>query len=488
MSTTKVSPTPVVTVAIDGDTVTVDGERVEHDGTRDVHEVAVHTVARNVAQPLNRPVRTTATDHNGETRLVVHPDGHTEEVESPTDDHANNKRPASKAAPQSLAPEPAAHEFTESDTSSNDANELDSTTWGRVAGGVLSGERGGTSRGAHPGARAESPANDQPVNDANPHNGDPGKHAVHRRSEESRQTHSFLSPQDDDDPATQGLRGLLGRIGLRSGPSEAEKRERSEIRSISRHWPGPRTIAVVNGKGGANKTPTTIVLAALFARNGGTGCLAWDHNDTRGTLGWRTEQGPHTASVLDLLPATDDLMRPDARAADLAAYVHHQTADKYDVLRSNPALLANDLRLTPETFDAVHRVATKYYRLTFIDSGNDESQPHWLRMIDRADQLVMATTTRPDHAEAGRLLLDSLRDRDTQSAELADNAVVIVSQADREEAAAETIAGGYDGLAREAVTIPYDQGMRSPWLRSAALAPSTWRAYRKAAAAIADGL
>jgi hypothetical protein len=139
-------------------------------------------------------------------------------------------------------------------------------------------------------------------------------------------------------------------------------------------------------------------------------------------------------------------------------------------------------------FDAVYAVAAKYYRLILVDSGNDETAPHWLRMIDVADQLVVATTTRPDHAEAGRLLLEALRDRDTHSAALADQAVVIVSQADREEASAATIAAGYDGLARTAVTIPYDRAMRTPWLRLDNLESATRRAYLAAASAVAVGL
>jgi len=189
-----------------------------------------------------------------------------------------------------------------------------------------------------------------------------------------------------------------------------------------------------------------------------------------------------------MLPYTGRLMEPTARAADLAAYVNHQTVDKYDVLRSNPTMLPHQQRLTAEDFDAVHAVASKYYRLVFVDSGNDETAPHWLRMIDHADQLVVATTTRPDHAEAARLLLDALRARDEHSAALADQAVVVVSQADREEASAATIAAGYDGLARTAVTIPYDKAMRDPWLRLDNLAPATQRAYLAAAAAVAAGL
>ncbi|MGL5866084.1 MAG: AAA family ATPase [Dermatophilaceae bacterium] len=299
---------------------------------------------------------------------------------------------------------------------------------------------------------------------------------------------SFLADQRMSAPQLTGWKALLARVGIKSGPTAREVARWEDERAISQHWPGPRTIAVLNGKGGAGKTPATALLSAMFARAGGSGVLAWDNNVTRGTLGWRTESGLHEATVLDLIPHTDQLLTPSARAADLAAFVHHQTIDKYDVLRSNPLLLSTEQKLTPDQLDAVHAVAAKYYRLIVMDSGNDEGDNLWLRMIDHADQIVVATTTRPDHAEAGRLLLNALAQRDEHSARLADQAVVVVSQADREEADAASIARGYDALARSVVTIPYDPAMREQWLRVDNLTAATQRAYLRAAAEVAAGL
>ncbi|WP_331456374.1 ParA family protein, partial [Tsukamurella conjunctivitidis] len=129
---------------------------------------------------------------------------------------------------------------------------------------------------------------------------------------------SFLTQQQSEEPATQGWRGLMTHLGMRLSPSEAERAERADVQAVSQHWPGPRTIAIVNGKGGAGKTPTTVLLSAVFARYGGAGVLAWDNNQTRGTLGWRTEQGPHEATLLELLPQVDRLLSTSAQSADLA--------------------------------------------------------------------------------------------------------------------------------------------------------------------------
>jgi MinD-like ATPase involved in chromosome partitioning or flagellar assembly len=308
--------------------------------------------------------------------------------------------------------------------------------------------------------------------------------------ETRRERRSFLTEEQREEPATQGVRGLLTRAGVRMSPSDAERAERADRLAVSQHWPGPRTIAVVNGKGGAGKTPTTVLLAAVFARYGGAGVLTWDNNQTRGTLGWRTEQGPHEATLLDLLPQVDRLLSTGAQSADLAHYVHHQTRDRFDVLRSKPMALAQDQRIEPEDVDAIHAVAAKYYRLIFIDSGNDESDPMWRRMIHHADQIVVATTTRDDHAEAGALLLEGLATVDAKAAELARDAVVVVSQADPKATTADVqrVATGYGDLARETVTVPFDPAMVDGVLRHGSLRPATQRAWLAAGAAVARGL
>ncbi|WP_284248681.1 hypothetical protein [Litorihabitans aurantiacus] len=60
---------------------------------------------------------------------------------------------------------------------------------------------------------------------------------------------SFLQAGDHEAPATQGLRGALQRIGIKVAPSQAERNQRSDESAVAQHWPGTRTIAVVNGKG-----------------------------------------------------------------------------------------------------------------------------------------------------------------------------------------------------------------------------------------------
>ncbi|WP_449408586.1 MinD/ParA family ATP-binding protein [Microbacterium maritypicum] len=351
---------------------------------------------------------------------------------------------------------------------------------------------------AHPAASAPAgPSPTVPPQPAAPHApatpAGPGPdHAVATRREQREagvERRSFLQQDPREDPARRGGRGFLNRIGFSLGPNASERASRDDEHAVSRHWPGPRTVAVVNGKGGAGKTPATVLLSAVFAQYGGAGVLAWDNNQTRGTLGWRTETGAHDRTLLELLPQTQRLLGAQGQSADLAHFVHHQPQEKYDVLRSKPIRLAHENRLSPADVDAIHAVAAKFYRLIIIDSGNDESDPMWLRMIDRADQLVVATTTRDDHAEAGALLLEALEDRDERSAHLARQAVVVVSQADPKASSVEVgeVVAGYEPLAREVVRIPYDREMVDGHLRLRALASPTQEAWLSAAAAVARG-
>ncbi|MEV4775280.1 MinD/ParA family ATP-binding protein [Microbacterium sp. LWH12-1.2] len=315
--------------------------------------------------------------------------------------------------------------------------------------------------------------------------------APSRRTQRDRaERPSFLHQERREEPARRGARGALNRLGFSLRPSAAEQAVRDDEHAVSQHWPGPRTVAVVNGKGGAGKTPTTVLLSAVFAQYGGAGVLAWDNNQTRGTLGWRTESGPHDRTLLELLPETERLLGARGQSADLAHFVHHQPREKYDVLRSKPIRLAHENRLNPDDVDAIHAVAAKFYRLIIIDSGNDESDPMWLRMIDRSDQIVVATTTRDDHAEAGALLLEALEERDARSAQLARQSVVVVTQADPKASQADVdqIVDGYGSLAREVVTIPFDRGIVDGALKLGSLDPVTKRAWLSAAAAVARGL
>jgi hypothetical protein len=98
------------------------------------------------------------------------------------------------------------------------------------------------------------------------------------------------------------------------------------------------------------------------------------------------------------------------------------------------------------------------------------------------------TSTKRESAESAALLLEELRERDEHSRRLADNAVVIVTHAERGSGAAtaKDIVAGFEGSVRKVVEIPYDAALYEGQIRWGALQQATQEAWLEAAAAIAE--
>ena len=420
------------------------------------------------AKTLNRPVRVQVDDPEGQGELIVNPDGTKESVNYAA--KASRRRVAEASTPTAAPPAPAA-----AVTIPAPIDEPITDVPGTVPLAT------GTSMTLTPETTTT-----------------PTTEAQEEPTRRSLKETSFLVSAPVLEPATKGWRGALTRLGFRMDPSEEEMAEREDIRTVSQHWPGPRTVAVVNRKGGANKTPTVVMLSAILARYSGAATCAWDNNESQGTLGWRTEKGSHDKSVLDLIDSSQTLLSPSTNAAEIANFVHHQTADKFDVLRSDENE-EGDHEVTAEEVDIAHQVLTRYYRLVIMDSGNTARAANWRRMIDHTDQLVVPVTAIEDRAEAARLTLQTLESRGGHDAELARNAVVIVSESTdakramsgdalkRAKDEAQRIADGFAPYVRAVVRIPYDPALVNGPIRYEALQPATQRAWLAAAAAVASG-
>ena len=310
-----------------------------------------------------------------------------------------------------------------------------------------------------------------------------------RKSLRDADAQAFVRADVVVEPAAQGWRGILNSLvpSLSLGPGEAELQEREWVRLVARHYALTRTVAVVNQKGGVGKTPSTACLSAVFGRSGGS-VLAWDNNETSGTLGDRTEKGDHDSSALDVLSRAEHLLSDAARAADVNAFVHRQITDKYDVLRSDTDLVGTH-EVTADEVDTLHAVASKFFNVILMDSGNNHRASNWNRMLDHADQLVVPVTINDDDVHKGILTLKGLALRSERTAELAGNSVVIVSQkAPGQQKAAEATADRFAEYVREVVIIPFDPALVSGVIRFGALQPATRLAWLKAAAAVAKGL
>src|SRR5690625_5666215 len=77
------------------------------------------------------------------------------------------------------------------------------------------------------------------------------------------------------------------------------------------------------------------MIAATLGVTRGGNVLAWDNNETRGTLGWRGIPTDHSRTAVDLLQNIDLLRAPEASNADLDPYVRPQGGMRFDILASD---------------------------------------------------------------------------------------------------------------------------------------------------------
>ncbi|WP_198411559.1 chromosome partitioning protein [Cryobacterium sp. TMT2-14] len=293
-------------------------------------------------------------------------------------------------------------------------------------------------------------------------------------------------------PALLGWQGTVRRItgGLVSpAPGTGEMSHRAAVASVQRSLVGPRTIVVLNPKGGAHKTTATLLIAATFGIHRGGYTLAWDNNETMGTLGVRAQTAAHTNTAVDLLRDLDNFAySSSARVGDLDNYVRNQGDARFDALASDldPAGAAS---IDDVAFGKLHAALSRFYRVLIIDTGNNMRASNWEAAVDAADQLVVVSTIREDTAYGAASLLDGLRQKG--HADKVAQAVTILASpaktADRQLSV--RLHDHFSKLTRTVVDVPYDSALVAGGsLNYDALAPRTRKAWLVATAAIAEGL
>lgn len=293
-------------------------------------------------------------------------------------------------------------------------------------------------------------------------------------------------------PAEQGWRANLRRMtgGLITlGPGAKERSRRDEIASIQRTFQGPRTIVVMNPKGGAHKTTATLMIAATFGTMRGGYTLAWDNNETRGTLGWRSRPGVNKNTAVDLLRELPRFeISGGMTIADVDRYVRNQGDAKFDVLASDDDA-ASAAIIDDDAFSRLHTVLSRFYRIMVIDTGNNMRASNWEAALDVADQLVIVSTAREDTAASAAWLADGLRERGYGD-KLANAVTILSSPSEKEDTdLTQKLTSHFQQLTRAVVSVPYDQEfVGGGELDIPSLQPGTLEAWRHAAAVISQGL
>ena len=299
-------------------------------------------------------------------------------------------------------------------------------------------------------------------------------------------------PPPTPDPAQTGWRAFLGRItggALTLPAGKQELAQRNAVAAVQRSLDGPKTIVVINPKGGADKTTATLLLAATFGTHRGGYTLAWDNNETRGTMGWRAIQSRHTNTAVDLLRELDRFQDTrSARVGDLDNFVRNQGSAQFDVLASDEDA-ASAASIDADAFRALHRSLARFYRVIVVDTGNNMRASNWQAAVDAADQLVIISTVREDTAQSAAWVADAL-DAAGMGAKVR-NAVTVLAapgpQADR--ALAQRLRKHFGELTRAVVNVPFDPSLVAGGpINVEALTPASRAAWLKVTALVANGL
>lgn len=315
------------------------------------------------------------------------------------------------------------------------------------------------------------------------------------RAEAKRPTlNDFLQsrPPAPVGPATMGWQGTIRRLSgglIKPRPGAFELAHRSAIERVQRSLRGPRTVVVINPKGGAHKTTATLLLAATFGTHRGGSTLAWDNNETRGTLGWRAQPARHQNTAVDLLRDLDRFNNVrSAKVGDLDNYTRAQGSTQFDVLASDEDAAASST-IDAEAFNELHATLSRFYRVIVVDTGNNMRASNWEAAIAAADQLVIVSTVREDTAASAAWLVDGLYEKGHE-AKVRQAVTVLASPAKVADPQLHNrLHAHFNGLTRAVLDVPHDPALvDGGTLNFDALTPDTREAWLQVTATVADGL
>jgi MinD-like ATPase involved in chromosome partitioning or flagellar assembly len=286
----------------------------------------------------------------------------------------------------------------------------------------------------------------------------------------------------------KGIRRATGGV-VSPGPGRSEAAYRDRVARIQRSFDGPKTIVVINPKGGAHKTTATLLIAATFGIHRGGYTLAWDNNETRGTLGWRSRHAQHANTAVNL---AQDLARfsdlRTARVGDLDDYVRSQASAQFDVLASDEDA-ASAASIDAAAFMALHRTLSRFYRVIVVDTGNNMRASNWQAAVSVADQLVIVSTVREDTAQSAAWAIDALRAAGYD--DLLRRAVTVLSAPEPkvDKQLRKRLHEHFGALTRAVLDVPHDKRLipGGP-IEYSTLAPATRAAWLAVTATVADGL
>ncbi|GAA4825040.1 MinD/ParA family protein [Nocardioides caeni] len=305
----------------------------------------------------------------------------------------------------------------------------------------------------------------------------------------------FLDRRDqeqDHGPASWGWRGRVRRwSGGLVKPAMGPKERSYEVdrAAIQKDFDGPRTIAFVNPKGGAAKTTGVLAAGYTFGTVRGGGVVAWDNNETRGTLGIRGARSTHRNTTRELL---EDLGRfkdvYQSRIGDLGAFVRSQGDAHFDVLASDERADVSGI-IHAKDFAEVHALLERFYRILLVDTGNNLRAENWLAAAEAADLLVVTSTVREDTGYSGLWMLDALQDAGYENLKYKTVTVLSDPSPKVDEGLARDLVSVYEQRTRGVYRVPYDPALvAGSVVPYAQLSTETRRSWLRACAGMSAAL
>jgi len=268
----------------------------------------------------------------------------------------------------------------------------------------------------------------------------------------------------------------LTRINPGVGPAEREWIDLK--RRLGVNLRGTYLIAIMQQKGGASKTTSTIGLGEALARYRDDKVVAIDANPANGNLASRVDE-PSTGTWRSLI-ADPHLVS----YSDFRHYLGKDSSSGLEVLGSD---IGDDVMTGMNLIQAWDKLS-RQYPIGLIDCGNQMRDDLTAAILSRVDAVVVVSTTRYDGAAGAQDTLNWLISHGYPH--LVRSAVMLISNVNKVSAdrAVRNLHEDFERVCRAVHDIPYDPHLSDATaINFDRLAPATRRAYLEAAASVVDG-
>lgn len=293
----------------------------------------------------------------------------------------------------------------------------------------------------------------------------------------------------------EGLRGAVYKASgglFNVGPSRREIHQRELHARVAKPIAGTRNIVYMCLKGGISKTSNTCGVGLTLAEHRPDSVLAIDTNPDAGDLADRLlghDQVESTSprTITDLVSALD--ANQIDNLTDLNRYTQTSGRLHFIAGEQDPDVSES---LTADQYIAVRDTVDRFYPVTLTDCGTGVTHPAMKGILERADQIVVASGWAVTGAKRAQRTLTWLHEaHDGAYKSLAENAIVVLTDtgATSKDVDRDAIIETLQHLCRDVHLVPFDAEIGKGDLISLdELRPATRQAFLEVGASIVDAL